>query len=409
MYPVGIQQFKQAVMDMIIAAERCEQLVKISLFKQKKRYNIMLHKLSEKYIHVGNLETKVDGLEEEIKILIDMVREEQHNVQLLKEELNRSKNMVEKEKDISRIRAELQARIGGKKVSREEDIGATVIRTISSSPGADKGEEINDNTLNENIDEEKQNDMNKLIDDENEEHLGTEETGILGEDQNVLMDESRNTVSDSSSVEQKHPMDQEECNNRHNFFENAQGIAEEKGHSVEQVSNKQMELNHDNPGGISVNVSNSQYDDLETHLDKLLKTYGIKDQVDTNTKEKEKNQGVKEENYNSRNSNEKSPKTKVKETVFNDFDSVDRLRTEKTEKKVSGRKRSKRARDHVLKDITLDSEEPPRKKKNNRCGSCEGCSRSDCDECKACLDKTRNGGRNTVRQKCYRRKCTLAP
>ena len=176
---------------------------------------------------------------------------------------------------------------------------------------------------------------------------------------------------------------------------------------MEQVSNKHMELNHDNPGGISVNVSNSQYDNLETHLDKLLKTYGIKDQVDTNTKEKEKNQRVKEENYNSRNSKEKSPKTKVKETVFNDFDSVDRLRTEKTEKKVSGRKRSKRARDHALNDVTLDSEEPPQKKKNNRCGSCEGCLRSDCDECKACLDKTRNGGRNTVRQKCYRRKCTF--
>ena len=98
-----------------------------------------------------------------------------------------------------------------------------------------------------------------------------------------------------------------------------------------------MELNHDNPGGISVNVSNSQYDNLETHLDKLLKTYGIKDQVDTNTKEKEKNQGVKEEKYNSRNSNKKSPKTKVKETVFNDFDSVDRLRTEPEETDSRGK------------------------------------------------------------------------
>ena len=396
MYPVESQHYMGVVMDMISATERCERLVKISLVNEKKRYNIMLHKLSEKYIQVGNLETKVEGLEEEKRILIDMVREEQHNVWLLKEDLNRSKNMVQQEIDVSRIRAELQARIGGETVSRVEDIGDTVTRTILSSP--DDEEESNDDTRSEKIDEEQQKDMDRMLDDNDEEKLVTEETGTLDEDTNTLLDESTNIVCDASSV------DQEECNNCHNFVGNSQEITIhiKNCHFMEHVSNKQIELEQANLEHISGNVSNSQYEDLETHIDKLLKTYGIKNQIDTNAKDKGQS--------------------------FNDFDFIGRLSSEPEEtnssveapedekedkeiakKKVFVRKSSKRPRDHILKDKPLDSEEPLQKKKTKRCGSCEGCLRSECNKCKACLDKPRNGGRNTVRQKCYRRKCTFAP
>ena len=68
-------------------------------------------------------------------------------------------------------------------------------------------------------------------------------------------------------------------------------------------------------------------------------------------------------------------------------------------------KSSKRPRENTLKDDTFSGEEPLRKKRI-KCGSCEGCLTSDCDKCKACRDKPRNGGKNTWRQKCYRRKCS---
>ena len=106
------------------------------------------------------------------------------------------------------------------------------------------------------------------------------------------------------------------------------------------------------------------------------------------------------------------------------FDSVDILRSEPEETKnteevpedkeddeeranqtMSCIKSSKRPRENTLKDDTFNGEEPLRKKRI-KCGSCEGCLTSDCDECKACRDKFRNGGENTMRQKCYRRKCS---
>ena len=91
-----------------------------------------------------NLETKSKRLEKDKENLIEMVRDEIHNVHLIKEELRRSKNMVEQEKYVSRKRADLEVRIAKGKVSRIEDIGNTVTR-ISSSP--DNEEECNDETL----------------------------------------------------------------------------------------------------------------------------------------------------------------------------------------------------------------------------------------------------------------------
>ena len=40
------------------------------------------------------------------------------------------------------------------------------------------------------------------------------------------------------------------------------------------------------------------------------------------------------------------------------------------------------------------------------CGKCAACLRTDCDSCRNCLDKPRNGGENTRKQKCLLRKCS---
>ena len=56
-----------------------------------------------------------------------------------------------------------------------------------------------------------------------------------------------------------------------------------------------------------------------------------------------------------------------------------------------------------------EGEEPTRKRLRKRqaaiCGRCSACIRTDCDNCINCLDKPRNGGENTRKQKCLLRKC----
>ena len=44
-------------------------------------------------------------------------------------------------------------------------------------------------------------------------------------------------------------------------------------------------------------------------------------------------------------------------------------------------------------------------KTKGSCGACAKCLREDCGECRACLDKTKYGGPNTMRQRCYERRC----
>ena len=64
----------------------------------------------------------------------------------------------------------------------------------------------------------------------------------------------------------------------------------------------------------------------------------------------------------------------------------------------------------VLYDAEAVSGPPPAKKRKRQgkgCGECSGCLvTEDCDKCKHCLDKPRNGGKNTLRQKCMEKRCT---
>ena len=211
----------------------------------------------------------------------------------------------------------------------------------------------------------------------------------------------------------------------------------EKSHAMAQISEVQKKQYSDDLAVLSVNVSDSLYDDLQQQIEMLLnspscqKTEAMKsnvhhlptDQVEILTEDKEQGQGVREENENEKreNNKEKQSNNELNNTISNDFDSVDILRSEPEETKnteevteddeerakqtMSPTQMYKRPRDNTLKDDVFNGEEPLRKKWS-KCGSCEGCLASDCNECKACMDKLRNGGKNTMRQKCYMRKCS---
>ena len=70
----------------------------------------------------------------------------------------------------------------------------------------------------------------------------------------------------------------------------------------------------------------------------------------------------------------------------------------------------KSSRALVLYDADAVSGPPPAKKRKRQgkgCGECSSCLvTEDCDKCKHCLDKPRNGGKNTLRQKCMEKRCT---
>ena len=45
------------------------------------------------------------------------------------------------------------------------------------------------------------------------------------------------------------------------------------------------------------------------------------------------------------------------------------------------------------------------KQKKRKCGECDACTAADCDTCKYCLDKPRNGGLNKMKKACIKRVC----
>ena len=56
---------------------------------------------------------------------------------------------------------------------------------------------------------------------------------------------------------------------------------------------------------------------------------------------------------------------------------------------------------------SVSSRNTRRRRRNKKgCGDCLACqTESDCDECRHCMDRPRNGGKFTLRQKCLARKC----
>ena len=161
---------------MISAVQKCEDMVRKTLLQETKRYNVLLLRLKESEINEKNIKIKSERLKEENQILVDS----SHNLHLVKEELKRSQNLIEQEKDRIEIRAELEARISD-----------TITRTISSYP-----DNCNNDALTEKIDEEEQNVMNILINEDDEEHLNIKEREMLDEGQNVLLDESIHIISE---------------------------------------------------------------------------------------------------------------------------------------------------------------------------------------------------------------------
>jgi len=59
--------------------------------------------------------------------------------------------------------------------------------------------------------------------------------------------------------------------------------------------------------------------------------------------------------------------------------------------------------------MTSTRKYPHTKATKGSCMNCDACNRDDCGDCRACLDKLKNGGANTLRQKCYFRRCINIP
>ena len=60
---------------------------------------------------------------------------------------------------------------------------------------------------------------------------------------------------------------------------------------------------------------------------------------------------------------------------------------------------------HLGSIITESADHANKKIRTARCGSCTGCVRGDCGECKNCLDKPKFGGRGIKKQACLQRVC----
>ena len=72
-----------------------------------------------------------------------------------------------------------------------------------------------------------------------------------------------------------------------------------------------------------------------------------------------------------------------------------------------GEEATKNSRALVVYDDSVENEPVAKRRKRmgKGCGECEGCRSDDCDQCRHCMDKPRNGGENKLKQKCMARKC----
>ena len=107
---------------------------------------------------------------------------------------------------------------------------------------------------------------------------------------------------------------------------------------------------------------------------------------------------------NINNKNLKQYKEKLRKTVKKNYLGLD---YEEMAKKVnSSVQKPKNTKENTLKDQKNYNIELMRKNRT-KCGWCAACLRSNCEKCKACLDRQRNGGNFKLKQKCHRRKCNF--
>ena len=89
--------------------------------------------------------------------------------------------------------------------------------------------------------------------------------------------------------------------------------------------------------------------------------------------------------------------------VRGDEDDIDSKDKDNLSKSPENKQQQER---QILKKIKSCGVRKARKKQRNaiQC-KCDGCSREDCDQCRFCLDKPKNGGRGTIRRRCVERQC----
>ena len=128
----------------------------------------------------------------------------------------------------------------------------------------------------------------------------------------------------------------------------------------------------------------------------------VKSAFDKATQEKEKYQQDNENQKNEKSSEPKRKKLKPQKKTTSGTSTSTSSSTSSTSTFISSSVPSFSS--------TPIAATSPRKKyvKRKRCGVCEGCLNiDDCNKCKTCLDKKKNGGPGTMKQICMLRKCEV--
>ena len=98
-------------MNKFIAVQPCVNNQSNNPYKDSSGYEQIQLKFIKNKILLDKLEFYCQRIKTENSVLIEMVREERNNVDLIKEELKKSKNKLEQEKKLYEIRTDLEARI----------------------------------------------------------------------------------------------------------------------------------------------------------------------------------------------------------------------------------------------------------------------------------------------------------
>ena len=374
-------------------------MLNLYLLNERNRYQSLLLKLKE-------TERKCERLEEEKNILINMVQEEKHYVLFVKEELKRSLNVVENENDSSRIRTELEARFISRLVIEDES---------------------NDDALTEEIDEEEHRDMNRLIENDDEEPVNIEDT--LDLDQHIV-DESIHLPKNNSSVDQ--------CNMCNMEYGNAKQLNNHiKNYHNEDFGNNEQKTSgsHDVADDITVTKYINIHD--ITKKDKLNENDNAEelcykketeehDQIHHSGKQNKEaihpillqllkiNREQPNATHNSilsfdvpKVTNRKRKLEGLKITISKEVHLIHDLKSLSASKKKCNKvlkknkkQKNKRTNKSVVQTLALKI-----KRKCKLGPGCLGCLTPECAVCRFCLDRPSRGGSFTLRQKCVQRTC----